>query len=100
MNSMEILLIMSTKSERNVYFRLSRLGCILCKQLGVRETEDSPVEMHHIRRFGGKRCLAPILPLCSIHHRLGNSSVHALGHKGFEKYWGFSEMDLLEKLNE
>jgi len=91
---------MATKAEKDKYAELARYGCILCKQLGVRETEDSQVEMHHIRRFGGKRCLAPVIPLCAIHHRLGDSSVHALGHKGFEKYWGFSEMDLLEKLNE
>jgi len=56
--------------------------------------------MHHIRRFGGKRNLAPVIPLCAFHHRLGDSSVHQLGHKGFTKYWGFSEEDLLEKLNE
>ena len=92
---MEILLIMATKAEKNVYLRLSRLGCILCKRNGIRETDDSPVEMHHIRRYGGKRSLAPVIPLCAIHHRLGDTSIHQLGHKGFEKHWGFSEEDLL-----
>jgi hypothetical protein len=38
--------------------------------------------------------------LCAIHHRLGDSAIHNLGHKGFERYWGFSEEDLLEKVNE
>ena len=90
---------MPTKAEKDHYAQLARYGCILCKQLEVRNIDDSPTEMHHIRRFGGKRSLAPVIPLCAIHHRLGNSSVHHLGHKGFAKYWGFSEEDLLEKLN-
>jgi hypothetical protein len=38
--------------------------------------------------------------LCAIHHRLGNTSVHSLGHRGFAKYWSYSEEDLLEKLND
>lgn len=90
---------MATKAQKEEYDRLARFGCILCNVLGYK-TQDSPTELHHIRRFGGKRSLAPIIPLCAIHHRLGNSSVHQLGHKGFEKYWGYSEEDLLEKLNE
>jgi hypothetical protein len=89
-----------TKTEKEQYAKLARLGCILCKQLEVRNIEDSPTEMHHIRRFGGKRNLAPVIPLCAYHHRLGDSAVHQLGHKGFERYWGFSEMDLLEKTND
>ena len=91
---------MATKKEKDVYAKLARMGCILCKCNGIRKTDDSPVEMHHIRRYGGKRCLAPVIPLCAIHHRLGDSSIHALGHKGFEKYWGMSEEDLLEKIKE
>jgi hypothetical protein len=90
---------MPTKAEKEIYARLARLGCILCKQRGV-ETSDSPTEMHHIRRFGGLRKNAPVIPLCAYHHRLGNSAVHQLGHKGFAKYWGFSEEDLLEKTEE
>jgi hypothetical protein len=89
-----------TKAEKEQYAKLARLGCILCKQLEVRNIEDSPTEMHHIRRFGGKRSLAPVIPLCAYHHRLGDSAVHQLGHKGFERYWGFSEMDLLDKTND
>jgi hypothetical protein len=89
-----------TKTEKQQYAKLARLGCILCKQLEVRNIEDSPTEMHHIRRFGGKRSLAPVIPLCAYHHRLGDSAIHQLGHKGFERYWGFSEIDLLEKTND
>jgi hypothetical protein len=89
-----------TKAEKDNYAKLARLGCILCKQQEVRNLEDSPTEMHHVRRFGGKRSLAPVIPLCAYHHRLGDSSIHQLGHKGFIRYWGFSEEDLLEQVNE
>jgi len=36
--------------------------------------------------------------LCAYHHRLGNTSVHLLGNKGFTKYWGISQEELLEKV--
>lgn len=89
-----------TKAEKEQYAKLARLGCILCKCNGIRETDDSPTEIHHIRRYGGKRSLAPCIPLCAYHHRLGNSSVHQLGHKGFAAYWGLSEEDLLKKVDD
>jgi hypothetical protein len=89
-----------TKTEKEHYAKLARLGCILCKQLGVREVEDSPTEMHHVRRFGGKRSLAPVIPLCATHHRLGDSSVHQLGSKGFSAYWGLTQEDLVDKVRE
>jgi len=88
---------MATKKEH--YAKLARIGCILCKQLGVKEIEDSPVEIHHCRINGGLRKNAPAIPLCAWHHRLGNTSVHLLGNKGFTKYWGISQEELLEKVN-
>ena len=89
---------MPTKAEKDNYARLARLGCILCRQHGI-NTTDAPTEMHHVRRFGGKRENAPVIPLCAYHHRLGNTSVHLLGNKGFTKYWGISQEELLEKVN-
>jgi hypothetical protein len=90
-----------TKTEKEHYAKLARLGCILCRQIDVRNIEDSPTEIHHIRRYGGKRSLAPTIPLCAWHHRLDSrTSIHGLGHKGFTKFWGFSEEDLLEKTNQ
>jgi hypothetical protein len=89
-----------TKAEIQHYAKLARLGCILCKQIGIREVEDSPVEIHHVRRFGGKRSLAPAIPLCAEHHRLGNSAVHQLGAKGFASYWGITQEDLVDKTRE
>jgi len=57
-------------------------------------TKDA--EIHHIRRFGGKRSLAPVIGLCPEHHR-GNTGVHGLGAKGFEKYYNLTQWDLLEQ---
>jgi len=91
---------MATKAEKDLYARLARIGCILCRCNGIREIEDSPVEMHHVRRFGGKRENAPVIPLCAIHHRLGDSAVHQLGAKGFARYWGISQEDLVDKTRE
>ena len=87
---------MATKSQRDHYAKLARLGCILCEHIGF-EGRDVGVEIHHIRRFGGKRDNAPAVPLCAMHHRLGNTSIHFLGAKGFRKHWGF---DLEDKLVE
>lgn len=85
---------MPTKSD--YYAKLARLGCILCRQNGINDT-DTPVEIHHVRRYGGKRTLAPAIPLCAYHHRLGDFSYHALGAKGFSAYWGISPEELVEK---
>ena len=92
---------MATKAQKQHYSQLARLGCILCRQIDVRNVDDSPVEIHHVRRYGQKRANSEAIPLCAWHHRLdSNTSVHGLGHKGFTKYWGFSEEDLLEKVND
>ncbi|CAB5212315.1 Recombination enhancement, RecA-dependent nuclease [uncultured Caudovirales phage] len=90
---------MPTKAEKEVYAKLTRLGCILCRQHGI-NTTDTPTEIHHIRRFGGKRSLAPAIGLCAYHHRLGDNSYHSLGAKGFTKYWGISPEELLKKTND
>lgn len=74
------------------YDKVASLGCILCLKLGFGPT---PCEIHHIRRFGGKRDNAPVIGLCPEHHR-GNTGVHGLGAKGFEKQYGFDQQFLLD----
>lgn len=81
-----------TKSEREQYARIARLGCILCHHMGYGFTE---CECHHVRRFGGKRANAPVIGLCPEHHR-GNTGVHGLGAKGFEKYHKIGQEELIE----
>jgi hypothetical protein len=87
------------KAEKDHYAKIARFGCILCRQHGI-NTTDTPVEMHHVRRYGGKRKLAPVIGLCAYHHRLGDNSYHSLGAKGFTKYWGISPEELIEKTND
>jgi len=81
------------KEERKHYDKVARLGCILCKSaLGY---HDTPCEIHHIRRLGGKRSLAPVIGLCPEHHR-GNTGVHGLGRKAWERTYNTTEEALLE----
>lgn len=81
-----------TKSKQH-YDKVARLGCILCKV--VLGYHDTPAEIHHIRRYGGKRNLAPVIGLCPEHHR-GNSGIHSLG-KQFKTRYGVDEQTLLDK---
>ena len=88
---------MATKDEKKRLNKIAELGCILCSEvLGFTGT---PSELHHVRRYGAKRTASPILPLCPEHHR-GNSGVHGLGIKGFEKKWGISCEELLERVSQ
>ena len=84
---------MTTKKAH--YDQLARLGCILCSHLGH---EGTPAELHHIRR-AGKRSNAPVIPLCPEHHR-GNTGIHGLGRKRFERVYGITEELLLGKVEE
>lgn len=83
---------MSSKNERKHFSHVADLGCILCKHLGYGAT---PCEIHHIRRYGGKRDNAPVIGLCPEHHR-GNTGVHGLGAKAFEKTYAITQLELLE----
>ena len=85
-----------TKDERKYFDKLARLGCSLCRHL---EYGESPAEIHHIRRLGGKRSLAEVIPLCPEHHR-GNTGIHGLGRKGFFNKYGIDEDYLLDKTKE
>ena len=88
---------MATKNEKIALSKIAKLGCILCSEvLGITGSE---AELHHVRRFGAKRSTSPVLPLCPEHHR-GNTGVHGLGHKGFEKRYGITEMELWDSASE
>ena len=82
---------MPTKAERRHYANVANLGCSLCRYLGYGE---SPPELHHIRR-AGKRTNAPVIPLCPEHHR-GNTGIHGMGRKAFEREYKVTEEQLLE----
>ena len=82
---------MTTVAQKRHFGKLADFGCILCFRLGYSGT---PAEIHHIRR-GGKRSSAPVIPLCPEHHR-GDSGVHGLGRRAFERTYGTTEDELLE----
>lgn len=92
---------MATKAEKEHYRRVAELGCSLCRYLHLGET---PAELHHIRRGNIPRFTAPVIGLCTYHHRGSNTSIHGMGRKRFEREYGISEEQLLgqtlELLNE
>jgi hypothetical protein len=86
---------MATKHEKKSFDKIANLGCILCSE--VLGFEGSQAELHHVRRYGNVRSASPVLALCPEHHRNGNDSIHRMGVKGFEKKWGISCEELLER---
>jgi len=80
-----------TKGEKELYGKIARLGCSLCRYQG---NEGTPAELHHIRRTS-KRSLAPVIPLCPYHHRGSNTSIHGMGRKRFEREYSITEEQLL-----
>jgi len=85
-----------SKAEREYMGRVAELGCAVCRRLGYGPT---PAEVHHARTGtgGGRRSSHyATMPACPEHHR-GRSGIHGLGTKGFEKCYGFSELELVEE---
>lgn len=61
---------------------LAGIGCILCR---------------HLRTGQGMSQRAPhwlAIPLCAEHHR-GESGLHGMGTRAFERHYGLGELDLL-----
>lgn len=88
-----------TKAEKQYMGKVAEIGCILCKHLNLGET---PAELHHPRTGTGAGLRASnmdVIPLCPEHHR-GNSGLHGMGRKAFEKYYGITELQLMEKVQE
>jgi hypothetical protein len=88
-----------TKAEKQYMGKVADIGCILCKHLNLGET---PAELHHPRTntgAGRRASNMDLIPLCPEHHR-GNSGLHGMGRKAFEKYYGITELQLMEKVKE
>ena len=74
--------------------RVAALGCLLCRRLGYHGT---PAEVHHLRTGTGAGRRAgdtETIPLCPEHHR-GNTGLHGMGRKAFERAYGVTELELL-----
>jgi len=75
--------------------KLAQMGCALCHHLHG-DHEPGPVELHHLREGGwGRGDYKTLIPLCVDHHR-GNKGFHGLGSKGFVKYYGVTQQELLD----
>ena len=88
-----------TKAEKHHLAKIAAYGCCACRKLGY---EDTPAEIHHIRDGVGmaqRSSHYKTIPLCTIHHRTGNDSIHG-GKLLFVAKFG-TELELLEEvLNE
>ena len=85
---------MATKLEKEKYRKIAELGCSLCRHQG---NEGTPAELHHIRRGNIPRSQAPVIPLCTYHHRGSTTSLHEMGRKRFELEYQITEEELLEQ---
>ena len=83
---------MMKKTEKVYLQKVANLGCIVCKKLGY---EDTPAEIHHIKRFGAKRDHLHVIPLCPHHHRTSKESYH-LNPLWFTEQFG-TQQELLEE---
>ena len=84
-----------TNKERNHKKRLSQMGCLICRKL-FGDHEPSEVQLHHLRSGGwGKGDYETLIPLCYEHH-LGDTGIHGLGTKAFEREYGVTQQELLE----
>jgi len=81
------------KEQKKLYGKIAELGCSLCRHQG---NAGTPAELHHIRRTM-PRSVAPVIPLCTYHHRGSNTSIHGMGRKRFEREYGITEEQLLEQ---
>ena len=83
-----------TKAELIHKGRLAQLGCMACRRIHGPH-DPGPVELHHLRTGGwGKDDYKTMMPLCLEHHR-GNTGIHGMGTKAFERHYGFTQQDLL-----
>lgn len=87
-----------TKAERSHLAKVAALGCVICRRMGF---DDSPAQVHHIRTgtgAGRRASHLDTIPLCEPHHTGSAMSLHGLGRKAFESYWGVTELELLAEV--
>lgn len=87
---------MTTIADHAYMGKVAELGCAICRMLGYGPT---PAEVHHQRTGtgAGKRAKhTQTAPLCPEHHR-GQSGLHGMGRKAFERAYGVTELELIEQ---
>ena len=87
---------MTTIAERAYMSKVAELGCVICRMMGYGPT---PAEVHHQRTgvgAGRRAANDRVIPLCPEHHR-GNTGLHGLGRKAFERMYQVTEVELVEQ---
>lgn len=89
----------STKAERDHMKKVSELSCIVCSH--IYGHEDTSSQVHHVRvnHGWGRSSHLMTIPLC-IEHHTGKTGVHSMGREEFEQLHGYSELRLLEIVQE
>jgi hypothetical protein len=84
-----------TSQEKKHKQAVASLGCALCHHL-YGDHDPAPVELHHLRAGGwGKGDYKTLMPLCVEHHR-GNTGIHGMGTKAFERFYNITQKELLQ----
>lgn len=87
---------MTAASDKLHMGRVAGLGCMICRLLGY---DDTPAMVHHCRTgvgMGRKASDTETIPLC-YHHHQGAEGLHTLGRRAWERLFGVTELELLEK---
>lgn len=85
-----------SKSDRAYLDRVAQLGCAICRRL-FPGLEPGGVEIHHQRTGTGaarRASNSDVVSLCPEHHR-GNTGLHGMGRKAFERHYGVTELELV-----
>ena len=84
----------TTAAEKRHLASVAALGCIVCSH--AYGNYGTPAEVHHARaRHGwGRTSHLMTIPLCPEHHT-GQTGIHGLGRKAFERTYKLTELDLL-----
>ncbi|MBR7747435.1 Ref family recombination enhancement nuclease [Undibacterium baiyunense] len=85
----------STVAEKRHMQRVAEMGCIVCSH--IYDHKDTPAQVHHVRvnHGWGRSSHFMTIPLCVEHHT-GKTGVHSMGRDEFESLHGYSELRLLE----
>ena len=88
-----------TKAEKQHKAKLAEMACVICERI-YGQHPGGNVTLHHLRTGGwGKGGHETLIPLCHRHHQ-GSEGIHTLGTKAWERFFGVSQKDLLDLINE
>ena len=86
------------KTDPSTLSKIAELGCCVCRKIGYPGT---PAEFHifSIKQSNNStKRVRVVLPICPPHHR-GETGIHGLGKRKFEKFYRFTIAELLEDTN-